>query len=57
MAAVAARRKEQWLALFAPDAVGSLGPYDDVLFHTEVTGLTWDEARTCRVIGTSRVTG
>ncbi len=30
------------------------GLYDDVLFHTEVTALTWDEARTRWVIQTSR---
>jgi cation diffusion facilitator CzcD-associated flavoprotein CzcO len=30
------------------------GLYDDVLFHTEVTGLTWDEARANWVIETSR---
>ena len=30
------------------------GLYDDMLFHTEVTGLTWDEARTRWVIQTSR---
>ena len=30
------------------------GLYDDALFHTEVTGLTWDEARTRWVIETSR---
>src|SRR5580704_2330160 len=30
------------------------GLYDDVLFHTEVTGLTWDEARARWVIETSR---
>jgi cation diffusion facilitator CzcD-associated flavoprotein CzcO len=28
--------------------------YDDTLFHTEVTGLTWDEARDVWVIETSR---
>ena len=31
------------------------GLYDDALFHTEVTGLTWDEARTLR--GRHRRTG
>jgi cation diffusion facilitator CzcD-associated flavoprotein CzcO len=30
------------------------GLYDDVLFHTEVTGLAWDEARSRWVIETSR---
>jgi cation diffusion facilitator CzcD-associated flavoprotein CzcO len=30
------------------------GLYDDALFHTEVTGLTWDEARARWVIETSR---
>jgi cation diffusion facilitator CzcD-associated flavoprotein CzcO len=30
------------------------GLYDDALFHTEVTGLTWDEARGVWVIDTSR---
>jgi cation diffusion facilitator CzcD-associated flavoprotein CzcO len=30
------------------------GLYDDALFHTEVTGLTWDEARAVWVIDTSR---
>jgi cation diffusion facilitator CzcD-associated flavoprotein CzcO len=30
------------------------GLYDDALFHTEVTGLTWDDERTCWVIETSR---
>ena len=30
------------------------GLYDDALFHTEVTGLTWDEAHACWVIQTSR---
>ena len=30
------------------------GLYDDTLFHTEVTGLTWDEARTRWVIETNR---
>jgi cation diffusion facilitator CzcD-associated flavoprotein CzcO len=30
------------------------GLYDDTLFHTEVTGLTWDEARARWVIETSR---
>jgi len=30
------------------------GLYDDALFHTEVTGLTWDEERACWVIETSR---
>ncbi len=30
------------------------GLYEDVLFHTEVTGLTWDEARARWVIETSR---
>jgi cation diffusion facilitator CzcD-associated flavoprotein CzcO len=30
------------------------GLYDDALFHTEVTGLTWDEAHAVWVIGTSR---
>jgi cyclohexanone monooxygenase len=30
------------------------GLYDDALFHTEVTGLTWDEARTRWVIETNR---
>src|ERR1700728_1799990 len=30
------------------------GLYDDTLFHTEVTGLAWDESRTRWVIETSR---
>jgi cation diffusion facilitator CzcD-associated flavoprotein CzcO len=30
------------------------GLYDDALFHTEVTGLTWDEARAVWVIDTNR---
>jgi len=30
------------------------GLYDDTLFHTEVRGLTWDEARTRWIIETSR---
>ena len=30
------------------------GLYDDVLFHTEVTALSWDEAGACWVIETSR---
>jgi cation diffusion facilitator CzcD-associated flavoprotein CzcO len=30
------------------------GLYDDALFHTEVTGLTWDEDRARWVIETSR---
>jgi cation diffusion facilitator CzcD-associated flavoprotein CzcO len=33
---------------------GQFGLYDDTLFHTEVTGLTWDEARAVWVIDTSR---
>ncbi|HEX3958353.1 MAG TPA: NAD(P)/FAD-dependent oxidoreductase [Trebonia sp.] len=30
------------------------GLYDDVLFHTEVTGLTWNEGGGCWVVETSR---
>jgi cation diffusion facilitator CzcD-associated flavoprotein CzcO len=33
---------------------GQFGLYDDVLFHTEVTELTWDDARDVWVIATSR---
>ena len=33
---------------------GQFGLYDDTLFHTEVTGLTWDAARAVWVIDTSR---
>jgi cyclohexanone monooxygenase len=30
------------------------GLYDDALFHTEVTGLDWDETRLCWIIQTNR---